>query len=392
MPAISIGVVFLVAAALSGQAQEANKSRRFGPDACGPVDPSYIRLANETGGQPMFLQPSEIAQSGHFMRESSGQNHVTLVWANARLRGATREFNIPVDSTIPRLTFAASYDTKGINVSVIRPSGSEVHRDDSGVEDTALNCSRTVTITNPESGVWRVRISGQGTFWLQAMGRSDIYFVSARFVRAGGRPGHEGMFRIPGQPLAGNPAMLEVHFSGELEREALKLVSEDGNLIKPLEITWRDSSDSTSHEYISKVDLPETPFRIAMAGTDAKGMAFERYYSPLFHAESVEIEQSDKHETAGPGETTPLTFIVRNAGPAAAFRIVAADGFRFVNKVEPQELFLASGESKTITVEVTVPTGTPEGRGVDVSVIASSTAPRATSNSTVVHLSVSKSR
>lgn len=232
MPGVPIGVLFLIAAVFSDPGQESNRSRRFGPDACGPVDPSYIRLANETGGQPMFLQPSEIAQSGHFMRESSGQNHVTLLWASAQLQGATREFRIPVDSTIDRLTFVASHDTKGL--------------------------------------------------------------------------------------------------------------------------------------------------------------AFQRYYSHLFHAESVEIDQSERYETVKPGETTPLMFIIRNVGPAATFHIVAADGFRFVSRVEPQEIAVASGESKTVKVEITVPPDTPEGKGVDVSVVASSTVPRATSNSAVVHLSVSK--
>jgi hypothetical protein len=125
------------------------------------------------------------------------------------------------------------------------------------------------------------------------------------------------MFPVPGQPLAGRPGLLEVDIFGELENEELKLVSEGGKLIKLLGTNWKDSSDSTSHEYLGEVELPTTPFRIAMTGTDAKGLPFERHYSPLLHAESVEIEKSGTFEMAQPGEITLLSFIVRNVGSAA---------------------------------------------------------------------------
>ena len=62
-----------------------NRSRGFGPDACGPVDPSYIHVANETGGQPMFLQRSEAAKAMHLMRETTRSNVETVFRATGKL-------------------------------------------------------------------------------------------------------------------------------------------------------------------------------------------------------------------------------------------------------------------------------------------------------------------
>ena len=58
-----------------------DRSRAFGPDACGPADPAYIHTANETGGIPMFLQRSEAAKAFHLVRESTRNNVATVFWA-----------------------------------------------------------------------------------------------------------------------------------------------------------------------------------------------------------------------------------------------------------------------------------------------------------------------
>src|ERR1043166_36876 len=71
----ALAITILACASGTGQ-QTVNRSRHFGPNDCGPVDPGYIRLANETGGQPMFLQVSEAGKAAQFMRESMGENGV----------------------------------------------------------------------------------------------------------------------------------------------------------------------------------------------------------------------------------------------------------------------------------------------------------------------------
>ena len=75
---LSAGLVFIASSLGFGQSQPSSKrSRRFGPDACSPTDPAYIRTANETGGVPMFLQRSEAIKAFHRVRESTRNNMAT---------------------------------------------------------------------------------------------------------------------------------------------------------------------------------------------------------------------------------------------------------------------------------------------------------------------------
>src|ERR1700760_1206012 len=61
---VTAALLFATASLALAQTQSStNRSRTFGPDACGQADPAYIHTANETGGIPMFLQRSEAAKA-----------------------------------------------------------------------------------------------------------------------------------------------------------------------------------------------------------------------------------------------------------------------------------------------------------------------------------------
>jgi hypothetical protein len=150
------------------QQPQVNRSRSFGPNACGPADPTYIRTASESGGIPMFLQHSEAGKAFQLVRESTKNNVSTILWATGSLATGSRGFTVPVDSTMQSLTIAVSVDTKGSTMTVHRPSGAEVVAGPAGVEITELNCGRIITVNSPETGKWDVRLKGSGRFWIQA--------------------------------------------------------------------------------------------------------------------------------------------------------------------------------------------------------------------------------
>src|SRR2546430_2678971 len=116
-----------VAAQQAGAAAQANRSHKFGPGECGRVDPTYIRLANETGGHPFFLNPSETAKAFHYIRETSTGRQATLLWATGTLEsGRVEDFDVPIDSTTRRVTFALSVDTFGSDFAILDPAGATV--------------------------------------------------------------------------------------------------------------------------------------------------------------------------------------------------------------------------------------------------------------------------
>jgi von Willebrand factor A domain-containing protein 7 len=387
-------IVFLCAISSLATAQtqsSTNRSRRFGPDACGPTDPNYIRMANETGGQPMFLQPSEAAKAFHLIAESTRNNMGTVLWATGALEGREQTFAVPVDSATKRITFSLSVDTKGTGLTLTQPSGGAIVEVTASTQVTELNCGRIVTVSAPETGVWHAKIAGTGRFWIKVQAESDIYFITAEFVKKGGRLGHESLFKIPGQPLAGIPATLDVLLSAkETKTVEFGLVTDRGDTIQELRMHAMNA-DRDFLEFVGSLELPKQPFRVAVTGRDSNGQSYQRFFSSLFHAETIELLPDRVPDELPVGNVTPVTFTLRNIGPPSTFKITVTDGHQFVSRVRPRELTLGTGESGTVRVELTVPVGTTPGVGDDVVMVATSTAGSTTSNSSVQHLSISAS-
>jgi hypothetical protein len=366
-----------------------NPLRTFGPDACGPADPVYIHSANETGGIPMFLQRSEASKAFHLVRESTRSNVATVFWATGTLDGNPQTIAIPVDSVTKRITFALSGDTKGSKFKLTQPSGGTITEGSADIEITELNCGRILTVSSPEPGEWRAEITGAGRFWMEVQAQSDIYFVGAEFVERGGRPGHEGLFRIQGQPVAGTSATLQVSASARATKSAeFYLVNEQGEAIQKLQMQ-AVNSDPEVPEFVGSVDLPSVSFRVAMKGWDSNGKQYQRFFSNLFHAESVEVSAKPDFDDLPAGSTQQIAFTVRNIGFSRTFNITVTDSRHFVGRVEPKQLTLGAGESGIVRVDLTVPTGTAAGLGEDLVIVAASTVGPPTSNSSVVHSSVS---
>lgn len=368
-----------------------NRSRAFGPDACGPADPAFIHAANETGGIPLFLQRSETAKSFHRVRESSKNNVSTVFWATGTLDGKPQTITIPVDSVTKRITFTFSVDTKGNQFKLTQPSGGTITGGLADAEVTELNCGRILTVSSPEAGEWRAEISGTGRFWMDAQAQSNIFFIAAEFVKKGGRPGHEGLFPIQGQPLSGTPATLQASLSASAIKSAeFYLVTEGGQTIQKLQMRTANS-DRQFLEFVGNVDLPSVPFRVAAMGRDSNGKEYQRFFSNLFHAESVEISPELDLDELSAGSAKQVAFTVRNIGSPRTFKLTVTDARQFVAKVETKELVLGAGESGTVRVDLAVPAGTAPGLGDNLVIVAQSTTGPPTSNSSVVHLSVSSS-
>jgi hypothetical protein len=385
-----MGLLCATASLVFGQTlPSTNRSRAFGPDACGPANPAYIHTANETGGIPMFLQRSEAAKAFQLVRESTRNNVSTVFWATDTLDGKPQTITIPVDSVTKRITLRFSVDTKGTQLKLTQPSGGAITEGLAGTEVTELNCGRILTVSSPEAGEWRAVITGTGRFWMEVQGQSDIYFIAVEFVKEGGRLGHEGLFRIQGQPVAGIPATLQASLSANAAKNTeFYLVTEGGQTLQKVQM-HAVNSDRELLEFVGSVDLPSVPFRVAVSGRDSNGKQYQRFFSNLFHAESVEISPKLDFDKLSAGSTRRAVFTVRNIGSPRTFQLTVTDAHQFVSKLEPKELALGAGESGTVHVDLTVPAGTAPGVGDDLVIVARSTTGPPTLNSSVVHLSVS---
>jgi hypothetical protein len=263
------------------------------------------------------------------------------------------------------MTFSATFDSTGGSTVVASPDGVVVQQR-AGTQDTVMSCGRILSVDAPTAGAWRVTLKPSERFWLVVHARSALDLLSADFVRPGGRPGHEGLFPIEGQPIAGRPARLRLQLSeGDVEAPAFTLLSRQGQSLGRIDLAPIDD-----REFAGAIALATVGFRVALTGVDGSGVAVQRVHARLFRAEHIEVV-SGSAVTAPVGREMALPFTVRNLGQAGRFRVTALADGQLVTRVEPEMLEIAAGAEGRVTVFLPAPQAADVGKAIEVRVVAS---------------------
>lgn len=364
-------------------AQQRATPRTFGPGHCGPIDPSYISVSSATGGQVLPLGPNEMAAAAPLMSASSGTE--TLLWLTSTLTDNGRVVTVPVDGVTSRVSFIASTDNSLADMVVLDPRGMPVGAGMPGVEAMVFGCVRGLTVVRPPAGQWSIRVHGAGTFWLVAHAKTDLALEGAAFVHVAGRPGHEGLFRIQGQPVADMPATLQVRLTREDIRSAtFDLVSANGTslAVAPLSPVTNAVDED---EYVGDIAaLPKTPFRVRVTGRDRTGAAFQRVSGATFHAATVQVSGPES-PVLRRGRRTPVRLTVRNVGAAGRFQLRAVAGAA-VMPIEPPVIALGAQESREVTVSITIPLD--DARSTEDVIVTAEGGSEVASNSAILHATI----
>src|SRR5262249_41017885 len=113
--------------------------------SCSPIDPGYIQIANETGGQLFFLTRDQVGQASNLPGLLVGTNSVNVLSVRDSLTSGTKAYTVPVDSTLRDVTF--SVDTPSMQIQ--RPNGDVVQVIDSDVTALQLTGGSVVKIRSP---------------------------------------------------------------------------------------------------------------------------------------------------------------------------------------------------------------------------------------------------
>jgi hypothetical protein len=334
---------------------------------CASADPVYSRITGATGGQQYLLRGSEVEKSAAVM-ESRLLHDTDILFATGALRRAQpREFAAPVDSTVESVSFSVTVECKEA-IQVLRPAGEAV------TTGTEMVGGRIVTVNRPETGMWRVRVTGSGQYSVSVRAKSDLDLLRFEFVRLGGRPGHEGLFPIEGQPTSPDQ-IVRARLTGTHRRARFRLISETGETIQGLELA------QDGEEFNGQVRLPDQAFRAAVEGEDERGLPFQRVLGRRFELQVIEILPLARMEELQPGTTTQVSFQVRNLGMAAAFQAsVVWVGRNFIRTPPPMRLALAAGGAAVVEADVDVPADAVTGTEVTVSVAVTRTNPPGAEN------------
>jgi von Willebrand factor A domain-containing protein 7 len=319
-------------------ADQTGAGSAFGPGHCGPIDASYVRVANATGGQPLPLGSTEVGAAAPLMAASF--NTETVFWATAPLTSGGQTITVPADGVTSRVAFVLSTDGSITDMTVTDPRGTPVTAG-TGVEPFNFGCVRGFAVERPVAGEWTIRAAGAGTYWLAVHARSDFGLDDAAF-------------EIPGQPVAGRPAILRARVTREDVADAtFDLVSMSGAHLQAIELSPVTAS-STEEEYVGEIaNLPGIPFRVRVSGRDRTGAVYQRVSRRAFHAATVEVVAPQTVALAR-GQRTPVTVSVRSVGATAQVQLAAILNATEL-RVEPATLQLSANESRDVTVWAEVP-------------------------------------
>jgi hypothetical protein len=335
-------IVLVLMAVISVTSGSGSQRVRFGPGVCGPIDPIYIKGATETGGQPFPMSTAEIGKSARIIEASLLSE--TILWASG---DSENSYVVPVDPTVDRMMFSGTFDATGGSLILIAPDGTVMQQGDR-VEDTPLNCGRIIAVDAPASGTWRIRMAPSGRFWLRVRAKTHLSLAAAEFVHHDGRFESDRLVKIQGEPIAGRPATLRVYLASAINSPTFQLVSLDA---RPLQAVDLQSTDNL--EFRGTITLPTEPFRVSVNGRDESGIRVQRIWPGLFYGELIEVVPP-AGETVTAGTEMPVTFTIRNHGPAVRLSLVSSHRGRIV-AVDPATLELGAGAEGIATAVLTVP-------------------------------------
>lgn len=333
--------------------------------SCSPIDPAYVRGADETGGQLFRLAPSELPKLFSLIEPQLSGDLETIVRRDFELvAGDVRSVDVPVDAHTRKLVASATVVANDVaanhTVKLYRPSGAQVSAADAGVAIVTLSSGIILTVDDPEAGAWRAEIAGYGPISLMVQGNTDISFDRFDFVEASGDI-HGGFSPIEGLPVRGATATAEASVLGPVGGAQFSLIDRQGNVVAPLPLDAGSPVGDPEH-FIGETVLPATPFKVVVTGVDDTGTPYRREYPTLYRVQDTQVSVSGSRLVEmGPGESRDVAFKVRNDGPDAVFAIVVEDDQGYVTSTPQTSRAIASGEEATITVSLTVPATATEG-------------------------------
>jgi hypothetical protein len=345
--------------------------------SCSPVDPSYVKEADDSGGQLFSILPNEagsITRLGDFIVRSS---EVDLLLIDDTFAGTARTYTVPVDSTMTRITFSVSGAT---SVVVTRPSGSIVQSSDPDVRLLSLSGGTIYSIISPMAGEWSVSVNGTGDVSVKVSGESSLDLSSFRFVELGGRPGHQGFFPIDGLPLAGQEGTVKAVMSGDFNTAQFELRSETGTVLQTLALS---PVPETTDEFSGQVTPPASSFRVYVTGQDITGANYQRLLSGSIPPQTVKIDAPMSQDLL-PGQSLTYTFTITNLGASDTFSFTGSDDENYLTAITPTVFSLNTNESGDVTVQLQTPLNATPGTSDTLTVTVASTGATQASNFAVV--------
>ncbi|KAH8685417.1 hypothetical protein BGZ60DRAFT_559268 [Tricladium varicosporioides] len=258
----------------------------FNSGGCSTSDGfSFVSLGS--GGQSFGnLSPSEAGNTANLAGSLTFENKVEI-WkvrvvnavnpSNFRRRAARPfSYNVPVDSTMASMTLSLS--GVSVNLTLLRPDGSQVKASDTGVTITTLSTGAIYTVAKPTVGNWQVTVLSDKDFSLSVFGTSTLQFDTFDFVVSAGAH-HDGYFPVETTPIPGTSAIGVAVLDGTFASADFELRSTTGESLGKLGLiagTGASEFETPSNNFWGNVTIPSGAFNVYVSGKDTAGAPYQR--------------------------------------------------------------------------------------------------------------------
>jgi hypothetical protein len=361
---VLVAMLFSVATAIGQQQQPPNNSGK-------PIkiDPSYQKLADQTGGQVYVLDRNNPEQLGAVLARITSANRQELLSVHGPIAGE-RAYQASLGSGNRHLVVSVTGVT---SVQVTAPSGGLISAATPGAKYVALGNGGIYAIENPDPGTWAVVVRGNGTFSLkitaipnistganeyatESAKPAEIDFFSFEFQEIAGRSGHQGLFKIPGFPVAGHTYSVEAKMNGEYSTVRFEFRSPRGEVIQKIQLHKRHGEEEDDRTYEGEVNVPNEPFLVYATGLDMRGYRYQRVQSTVIRPQLFTVS-APRYAEWKAGEQNTCTVVVQNFGPADTFRAMIVDVKHYLSSNKEITFDLETDETKGLTLTFDVSHG-----------------------------------
>jgi len=233
----------------------------------------------------ILICPSVHAQGSSNQLWFEDPNAQYIVFTQGSLENSSKEYDVPVESKTFRLHFWARM-TGDVRFQIIGAGGKPQPLSEPNVSATLGHERVSIVIFDPRPGVWRIKVSGTGTFTTGVATQSELYVCCLSLINA---PGQQSQPLPPSVLLRGRVQAMQVSLAGfEVKSVEFHLVDENDQLIKPLKMRQNDFSNPYLMNIL--VEVPSRSFRVRTRGVDQSGFKFQRTFPTIFHPPSESVE------------------------------------------------------------------------------------------------------
>lgn len=101
----------------------------------------------------------------------------------------------------------------------------------------------------------------------------EVYDI--KIMEMVGRPGHEGLFPIQGQPIVGAKAIVQARVDGFADKVNLILRDSGGHLLSKIQMIVPPADKVVGGTYFADIVIPAVPFTMSISGEDQENNEFE---------------------------------------------------------------------------------------------------------------------